>query len=93
MLSKCSNPGCGTRFRYLNEGQIFVAEWANAGDTCELTAGPAAKPWGRREMFWLCDNCRRTLTLSVRGSEVIAVPRVKGRPAGERLLREMRIWG
>jgi hypothetical protein len=93
MLSRCANPECGTPFRYLNQGLMFVAEWANSGDTCELTAGPVAKPWGRQEMFWLCDRCRRTLTLSMRGSEVVAVPRLKVRPAGERPLRELRIWG
>jgi len=95
MLSGCANPGCGTPFRYLNEGQMFVVEWANTGDKCELVdpAGQANKRWGRREMFWLCNTCRRTLTLAVQGSGVIAVPRSNKQPAGEHPLRELRFWG
>lgn len=95
MLSRCANPGCGKPFRYLNEGQMFVAEWANTGDTCELS-DPAAslhKQWGRREMFWLCDSCSRTLTLMVKGSEVVTMPRTKVPPPGEHRLRELRFWG
>ena len=95
MLSKCANPGCGTPFRYLREGQMFVAEWANEGDTCELVdpAGARNKRWGRREMFWLCNSCSRTLTLTVKGSDVVAAPRAKKTPAGEHPLRELRFWG
>ena len=95
MLSRCANPECGTSFRYLKEGRMFVAEWANTGDTCELSdlSGPLNHRWGRREMFWLCDACSRTLTLMVKGSSVVVVPRTKVAPSGERPLRELRFGG
>ncbi|HUN88473.1 MAG TPA: hypothetical protein VMU28_06760 [Terriglobales bacterium] len=93
MLSRCANPECKAPFRYLKEGQMFVAEWANPGDTCDLTdTMGSSERWARREMFWLCNTCSRTLTLTVKGSDVIAVPRAKV-PRGERLLRELRISG
>jgi len=92
MLSRCANPGCGKPFRYLKEGLMFVAEWANAGESCELSDFASNEQWGRREMFWLCDECSRTLTLTVKGSEVVAIPRAKV-PGGEHLLREVRFWG
>jgi len=95
MLSRCANPACGAPFRYLNEGKVFVAEWANAGDACDLTesAVPSNKPWGRREMFWLCSACQKRMQLVAKGNQVTAAP--LGQPAGkgERVLREIRISG
>jgi hypothetical protein len=82
-------------FRYLHEGKVFVAEWANAGDACEVTdsVAPVNKPWGRREMYWLCDSCQKEMQLVAKGKDVTAVP--LGQPAGQggRLLREIRISG
>lgn len=93
MLSRCANPACGKPFRYLKEGQMFVAEWANAGDSCQLSDQASNERRGRREMFWLCEDCSRTLTLTVKGSEVVAIPRAKVALSGEHLLRELRFWG
>ena len=95
MLSKCANPGCGAPFRYLNEGKVYVAEWCNEGDVCVLTesAQAAGKRWNRLEMFWLCGNCDRSLTLTARANEVVAIPRTQLLAQGSRPLRELRISG
>lgn len=94
MLSKCANPGCGAPFRYLNEGTVYVGEWCQDGDVCGLTesAHLSGKRWSRLEMFWLCTACNRTLTLTVKGNEVVAIPRAK-LLTGDRPLRELRISG
>ena len=93
MLSKCANPDCGARFRYLKEGTVYIAEWPNEGDTCELTssAGPLHVRWERREMFWLCSDCNRKLTLIAEGTQVIAKPRAKISAPGDRVLRALKI--
>jgi len=95
MLSKCANPGCGAPFRYLNEGTVYVAEWCEEGDVCVLTdsAHVAGKRWTRLEMFWLCSPCNRSVTLTVKANEVVAVSRALVLAQGRRPLRELRISG
>ncbi len=58
MLSKCANPTCSATFRYLREGKILLVESvpANPGNL-------AADCAPRREHFWLCDSCSKTLTI------------------------------
>ncbi len=93
MLSRCANPACGAPFRYLNQGMVYLAEWANEGDACELAdpAGPLNKRWGRREMYWLCSTCNRTLTLIANGGQVVARPRDQVLGNDDRLLRPLKI--
>jgi hypothetical protein len=95
MLSKCANPGCGVPFRYLNEGTVYVAEWCQDGEVCVLAeAAPGSgRRWNRLEMFWLCGPCNRRVTLTVKGNEVVAMPRAELLALGERPLRELRISG
>ena len=96
MLSKCANPGCGTPFRYLNEGTVYVAEWcrSDGGEVCILAeVAPGAGKRNRLEMFWLCGACNRRVTLTVKGNEVVALPRAELLALGERPLRELRISG
>jgi hypothetical protein len=61
MVSKCSNPGCSTSFRYLHEGKLFrMAVTANA----DSGADPGTKKSSRRiEFFWLCEECAPQMTL------------------------------
>ncbi len=53
MVSKCANPACLARFRYLHEGRIFNIEIPGSPDS----------PYGRIELYWLCMECARTLKL------------------------------
>ena len=95
MLSRCANPECGAPFRYLREGTVYLAEWPNKGDACELTdfAGPWDHPRGRREMFWLCGACNRSLTLLADGNNVVTAPREQVLENDDRLLRPLKIAG
>ncbi len=68
MISKCANPDCDARFRYLRSGKLFHFEVA----ALEPVSGKhalsglrsiAKKPPQRVEHFWLCDDCSVSMTL------------------------------
>ena len=63
MLSKCANPACLARFRYLHEGRIFNIE---AGTASESNGSPIHKI----EHFWLCESCAQSLTVVVENGVV-----------------------
>jgi hypothetical protein len=66
MLSKCSNPGCCTPFRYLHEGRLFLFE-------CD--SEHSASTSRRGKYFWLCERCSSVMTLRLGEDEtVVAVP-------------------
>jgi hypothetical protein len=54
MVSKCANPACLARFRYLHEGRIFNIERS-------VDAGESGQHY--IELYWLCMECSRTLKL------------------------------
>lgn len=55
MLSKCANPSCDARFRYLGDGRLFQVERRN---------GSSLPPSAHNvEHFWLCARCAATHTL------------------------------
>lgn len=59
MLSKCANPGCSAKFRFLHEGRIFsLVQRPGAGQGAEPVAGN-----GPLERYWLCDRCAQAMTL------------------------------
>jgi hypothetical protein len=51
VVKKCANPSCSARFKRLREGRLFVVE-----------VSPAKEPQ-KLKYFWLCNSCRRTLTV------------------------------
>ena len=54
MVSKCANPACLARFRYLHQGRIFnIKIPVRAGDRYQY----------RIELYWLCMDCARSLKL------------------------------
>lgn len=55
MLSKCANPACLARFRYLREGKIFNIEIKAPGDA------EVARFKDKIEHFWLCESCARVM--------------------------------
>jgi hypothetical protein len=85
MLSKCANPRCEAKFRYLNEGKVFIADWMvakeNDGDTC----------WKRTEMFWLCSSCCNSFVLARKGASIVPVKLGMIPDPGSYVLREVRI--
>ncbi len=76
MLSKCANPSCSARFRYLNTGQLFRIERPLEGRTSngsELEERLTAKKGPRHvEFFWLCDECSELMTLTFENGAVKA---------------------
>jgi hypothetical protein len=74
MVSKCANPACLARFRYLHEGRIFNIEMpGQAGDFC--------RP--RIELYWLCFDCARSLKLVAdNGSGAVIRSRYPQLPSG-----------
>ena len=75
MLSKCANPACLARFRYLHQGRIFNIEMES----------PPSDNYNahvrRVERFWLCEECVQTFTLAVENG-VVAVRALRLEPSG-----------
>jgi len=55
MLSKCANPACSARFRYLRQGRIFNLE------VNKLSPSGDGELRHRFEHFWLCGPCAAVL--------------------------------
>lgn len=73
MVSKCANPACFARFRYLHEGRIFNIDMAATGHQ------QAHIP--KIEYFWLCEECAETLKVVVENGTVVTRPRRMQLPA------------
>jgi len=64
MISQCANPACGRELHYLRDGKIYLLE---------VSAKTGGK---RREHFWLCGECSKSMILTyVDQSDVKAVRR------------------
>ncbi len=76
MISKCANPDCKTRFRYLRSGKLFHFEVITSEPGPRLANGkPPKKPVRKLEHFWLCGECCTSLTLKHERNEgVIVIP-------------------
>jgi hypothetical protein len=76
MLHKCANPACGSVFRRLSHGKLFLLET----ETPPMISDAA--PVTRRERsvrhverYWLCDLCSSLLTLIFeRGRGMVTIP-------------------
>jgi hypothetical protein len=73
VLSKCANPACTARFRYLREGRIFNVP----------TPGESAdNPFSTRVLhYWLCDRCKQTLKVVLVDGEIRVCPAHRELPA------------
>ncbi len=69
MVEKCANPACSAIFRSLRDGRVFVTEVET--DYQSSASGRARK----RQYFWLCNSCCRTMTIIAdKGKRVQVVP-------------------
>ncbi len=72
MLHKCANPECANQYKYFSEGLLFEFQVDRDNNYMPLTVPAAGER--RREIFWLCDNCSRRLTLECRAGSVAVAP-------------------
>ena len=69
VVSKCANPECSERFRYLHQGKLFLLT-----PSPELQASADHSLPFLYERFWLCDSCSKTMTVAWGGTEVELIP-------------------
>jgi 20S proteasome alpha/beta subunit len=62
MLSKCANPNCPTRFRYLHEGRLYVIDPRGALARHKPRCSSAS---GQLVYAWLCSSCSIYLTIEI----------------------------
>jgi hypothetical protein len=68
MLSKCLNPRCAEKFRYLGQGQLYRIDYLEVRRRHAFLDGEAWDASSSRregiEYFWLCEHCSATLTIA-----------------------------
>jgi hypothetical protein len=70
MVSRCANPSCDARFKYLSEGRLFQFPGANPAN--RIYASSVIEFW------WLCPRCCLSMTLvedPTRGVKLVPLPR------------------
>ena len=68
MVEKCANPACSVTFHRLGEGRLFIKEVR--GDPRD-----SRRSSRHTRYFWLCDSCRRIMTIvSETGKEIEVAP-------------------
>lgn len=85
MISKCANPGCLLKFRYLHEGKVFRVE---RGDPRIDTDDDQVRSV---EYFWLCEPCSKTLKLVYEHGEVAVHPLYRQLPASTIAIKAMEV--
>lgn len=64
MVSTCANPACSVTFRYLHEGRLFHVAVGSAAPEKVATL----------ELFWLCVECSRKMTVVSDPAGILVVP-------------------
>ena len=57
MVAKCINPYCSRPFHHLDHGKLFVTEYPPSFPELHVR---------KREHFWLCEECSKTMTVAIR---------------------------
>ena len=77
MVSKCANPKCTARMKYLHEGRLFVVQTRSSlrywrGDSDSFSAPPGKQI----EYFWLCHSCADQMKVTTEGTlaDLCSVP-------------------
>lgn len=67
MIAKCVNPACGTPFRYLRGGRLYLVDFPAAA--AEMTnPNPMTNGTHFSEFFWLCEECCQSMQIVVEKS-------------------------
>jgi hypothetical protein len=83
MLSKCLNPQCTARFRYLWEGRLFRVDLSEVRRRKSAPTGRTPLACINRhlrpvEHFWLCASCAARMTVEASESQVRLVALAEG---------------
>lgn len=69
MLSKCANPQCTARMKYMHDGSVYVVPKRAIDLSASTEKSEFSAPNGVQiECFWLCQACCQYLTISNRGA-------------------------
>jgi len=82
MLSKCANPTCSARFRYLHLGRIFKIDVSGGSFAAHQ------RHVAKIEYFWLCEKCVETHKLVLEFGIVTAQLRRAELPAASDTVEE-----
>lgn len=79
MVSKCANPNCDARMKYLHNGRLFVVQTRSSArywqkENCSFSAPPG----NQIEYYWLCDSCVDDMTITAEGKleYVTSIPKL-----------------
>jgi hypothetical protein len=86
VLSKCANPACFARFRYLSQGRIFNIEMTKTSTTDFRAASQ------KIEHFWLCETCSRVMKVVRENGLVTTRPLYRQLTAGSAAEHPLRQW-
>lgn len=68
VLSKCANPRCSARMKYMHEGSLYVVPKPRMDTYWTSHCGEFSAPPGKQiECFWLCEACSPQLTITKDG--------------------------
>jgi hypothetical protein len=76
MVSRCANPSCDARFKYLREGRLFQFPAANPATRVSVSASVV-------EFWWLCSSCCLSMTLvedRTQGVKLVSLTRLANHP-------------
>ena len=68
MVSKCANPRCSARMKYMYQGALFSVRRHSTDDYWTGDAGAfSAPPGNQMECFWLCAQCALEMKIDGEG--------------------------
>lgn len=68
MVSKCANPKCTARMKYLHEGRLFVVQTHSSARYWQNDSGSFSAPPGNQiEYHWLCNSCVDGMIVTAEG--------------------------
>jgi hypothetical protein len=72
VISKCANPVCKARMKYMREGRVFLLHRRSA-NACSNGADASFSPLvGQHvECFWLCHLCSQTMRITREGDLIV----------------------
>lgn len=80
MVSKCANPQCFARMKYMHEGSVFIVRKHSTDEYWAGDAGAFSAPPGVQiECFWLCAHCAEEMRVTNEGGvQYLNVPALTG---------------